>query len=81
MITRHVWQDHVDKVNANRLGEHGKKIYKRRKESVERSFADSKQLHGHRYARMSGLAKVREQGLLCAACQNMKKTPWLWGAI
>ena len=73
IITRHVWQDSVERINANRLSDEGKKIYKRRKETVERSFADSKQLHGHRYARMRGLAKVREQGLLCAAVQNMKK--------
>ena len=72
-ITRHVWQDSVERVNANRLSEQGKQIYKRRKETVERSFADAKQLHGHRYARMRSLAKVREQGLLCAAVQNMKK--------
>ena len=72
-ITRHVWQDSVERVDANRLSERGKEIYKRRKETVERSFADAKQLHGHRYARMRGLARVREQGLLCAAVQNMKK--------
>jgi len=30
-------------------------------------------LHGHRYARYRGLAKVRGQALLAAACQNMKK--------
>ena len=40
---------------------------------MERSFADSKQLHGHRYARLRGLPKVQEQCLLSAACQNMKK--------
>ena len=51
----------------------GKALYKRRKETIERSFADAKQLHGHRYARMRGLAKVLEQCLLAAACQNMKK--------
>ena len=45
----------------------------RRKETVERSFADSKQLHGHRYARLRGIGKVFEQCLLCAAVQNMKK--------
>jgi hypothetical protein len=28
---------------------------------VERSFADAKQLDGHRYARMRGLVNVREQ--------------------
>lgn len=73
ILTRHVWQDAKDRVNARRLTERGKHIYARRKETVERSFADAKELHGHRYARFRGLSKVREQSLLCAACQNMKK--------
>lgn len=51
----------------------GKGIYKRRKETVERSFADSQNLHGLRYARMRGNENVREQCLLIAAIQNMKK--------
>ena len=51
----------------------GKKIYSRRKETVERSFADSKELFGLRYCRMRGLSKVAEQCLLTAAAQNMKK--------
>lgn len=73
VVTRHVWEYHKERINSNRLTDVGKRLYKRRKETVERSFADSKQLHGHRYARMRGLEKVREQALLCAACQNMKK--------
>jgi hypothetical protein len=40
---------------------------------VERSFADSKQLHGHCYATFRGIGKVFEQCLPCAAAQNMKK--------
>jgi len=40
---------------------------------VERSFADAKQLRGHRYARMRGLRKVQEQSLLCAWTANIKK--------
>ena len=51
----------------------GKRIYKRRKETVERSFADAKQLHGHRYARMRGLNEVQQQCLLAATAQNIKK--------
>ena len=51
----------------------GKRIYKRRKETVERSFADAKQLHGHRYARFRGLLAVAGQCLLAAAAQNIKK--------
>jgi len=51
----------------------GRAIYGRRKETVERSFADAKQLHGHRYARMRGQLRVLEQCLLAAVCQNLKK--------
>jgi len=73
IVTRHVWEEIRQRTDANRLTPWGKAIYKRRKETVERSFADAKQLHGHRYAKLRGLAKVREQCLLAAACQNMKK--------
>ena len=73
VVTRHIWQDHKDRVNSHRYTEQGKEIYRRRKETVERSFADSKQLHGHRYARLRGRGKVFEQCLLCSAVQNMKK--------
>jgi transposase len=73
IVTRHIWQDHKDRVNSHRYTEQGKDIYRRRKETVERSFADSKQLHGHRYARLRGRCKVFEQCLLCSAVQNMKK--------
>ena len=73
IITRHVWQDEKDRVDEHRKTDKGRHIYSRRKETVERSFADAKELHGHRYARYRGLEKVKEQSLLCAAAQNMKK--------
>ena len=73
MISRHIWQDYVDELDSHRLTTMGKRIYKRRKETVERSFTDSKEMHGLRYARYRGLRKVRAQCLLTAACQNMKK--------
>jgi hypothetical protein len=72
-VTRHVWEDYKEEIDAHRLTDKGKELYKRRKETVERSFADAKELHGHRYARFRGLAKVKAQALLAAACQNMKK--------
>ena len=72
-VTRHVWEASKERVNENRLTEKGKSVYARRKETVERSFADAKQLHGYRYARFRGLEKVRAQCLLAAAAQNMKK--------
>jgi hypothetical protein len=72
-LTRHVWAEARERVDANRLTTWGKAVYKRRKETVERSFADAKQLHGHRYARFRGLVGVRCQCLLAAAAQNIKK--------
>ncbi|KHS81224.1 IS1182 family transposase [Pectobacterium brasiliense] len=72
-LTRHVWEEAKEKANALRLTEWGKKVYARRKETVERSFADAKQHHGHRYARFRGRMKVQMQCLLAATAQNMKK--------
>lgn len=73
VITRHVWQDARERCDSHRLTPWGKAVYKRRKETVERSFADAKQLHGHRYARFRGRIRVACQCLLAAAAQNMKK--------
>lgn len=72
-ITRHVWQEAKNRTDANRLTDWGKAVYKRRKETVERSFADAKQLHGHRYARFRSLIRVRWQCLMAATAQNIKK--------
>jgi hypothetical protein len=73
VITRHVWEDSKEWVRANRLSKSGKQLYKIRKKTIERSFADAKQLHGFRYCRLRGLRNVREQALMTAAVQNMKK--------
>jgi transposase len=73
IVTRHVWQDAKERIDFNRLTPWGKRVYQRRKETVERSFADAKQLHGHRYARFRGLKRMAEQCLLAAAAQNIKK--------
>jgi transposase len=72
-ITRHIWQEARDRIEAFRLTSWGQKIYKRRKETVERSFADAKELHGHRYARFRSLARVQAQCLITATAQNIKK--------
>jgi hypothetical protein len=58
VVTRHVWADARERTDAHRLTRRGKRLYKRGKETVERSFADAKQLHGHRYARFRGLIAV-----------------------
>lgn len=73
VITRHLFEKSVENANALRLTAWGKKVYRRRAETVERSFADAKQHHGHRYARFRGLLKVQIQCWLAAAAQNIKK--------
>lgn len=73
IIRRHSWEKHKDDNKKFLRTKKGKAIYNRRKETVERSFADSKNLHGLRYARFRGCEKVLEQCLLTAAVQNMKK--------
>lgn len=72
-VQRHVWQDHLEAVDAFTKTPVGKKIYHWRKETIERSFADAKELCGFRYARMRGLRNMREQSFLTAVAQNIKK--------
>jgi len=73
VVTRHVWQDELEQADTFTKSSAGKKIYAWRKQTIERSFADAKQLHGLRFARMLGIANMREQAFLTAAVQNMKK--------
>lgn len=73
VITRHVWEADKETIRENRLSERGKVLYRRRCTTIERSFADAKELHGLRYARMRGLSKVKEQCLMTAIAQNIKK--------
>ncbi len=73
VLNRHVWEAYKEQINMNRLTFCGKQIYKRRKETIERSFANAKQNHGYRYARYRGLEKVKEQALMTACTQNLVK--------
>jgi hypothetical protein len=72
-IRRRVWEDYKDICYRFAKTDAGKEIYARRKETIERSFADSAELHGLRYCRMRGREKVSGQRLLTAAAQNIKR--------
>ena len=72
IIRRHIHEDWNEIFNKNRLSDFGKELYKRRKEHVERSFADSKQNHGYRYAMYKGIKKNQNYTWLICAAQNMK---------
>lgn len=73
MVSRHVWQDALDEVIAFTKTSIGKKLYTWRKETIEISFAEAKENHGLRFARMLGIFNMREQCFLTAAIQNMKR--------
>ena len=73
VVERHVWQDALERVNAFTKTHRGKRIYGWRKETIEQSFAEAKENHGLRYARMLGIRNMREQCFLTAAVQNIKR--------
>ena len=72
VIRRHIYEELNEQMRENRLSERGKALYKLRKEKVERSFADSKQNHGYRYAMYKGIEKNQNYTWLICATQNMK---------
>jgi len=73
LVTRHVWQDALEQADAFTKTHNGKRIYAWRKQTIERSFAEAKELHGLRYARMLGIRNMYEQSFLTSAVQNMKR--------
>ena len=71
-ILRHIHEEWNEIFKQNKLSEEGKELYERRKEHIERSFADSKQNHGYRYAMYKGVDKNQHYTWLICAAQNMK---------
>ena len=71
-IRRFIDEDVNERARERRLSEEGKNLFQKRKSTVERSFADSKQNHGFRYAMYKGLEKNQNYTWLICAAQNMK---------
>lgn len=72
IVRRHIHEEWNEIFHQNRISKLGKELYQKRKEHVERSFADSKQNHGYRYAMYRGLKKNQNYTWLICAAQNMK---------
>lgn len=72
IVRRHIKEEWNEQFRENRLSDKGKELYKFRKEKIERSFADSKNNHGYRYAMYKGLKKNQNYTWLICAAQNMK---------
>ena len=59
-VTRHVWEDYLEKVEDCRHTPWVKDLYDMRKQKIERVFADAKVKHG--FTQLRGLAKVTMPG-------------------
>lgn len=73
VVTRHVWEDYMERAEDVRHSDKGKETYKLRKETIERVFADAKVKHGLRFTQYRGMARLKMQVLLTFACMNLKK--------
>jgi len=72
IVRRHIHEEWNEQFKENKNSEEGKILYDDRKNHVERSFADSKQNHGYRYAMYKGVKKNQHYTWLICAAQNMK---------
>lgn len=78
VVTRHVWEEYMERIEDIRHTLGMKEIYGLRKKTIERVFADAKEKHGMRYTQYRGLEKVKMELNLRFACMNLKKLAiWL----
>lgn len=73
VVMRHIWEKYIELVEDYRHTQEYSDIYKLRKETIERVFADAKEKHAMRYTQYRGLAKVKAEATLRFACMNLKK--------
>ena len=79
VVTRHVWEEYMEEAEEIRYTLGMKEKYQKRKETIERVFADGKEKHGMRYTQYRGLGKVKMELTLLFACMNLKKMAvWKW---
>ena len=73
VVQQHIWKDYEEKADDARYTPIYQRLYKARKETIERVFADAKEQHGMRYTRYTGLAQVTNWVKLKFAAMNLKK--------
>ncbi len=79
LVTRHIWQSYLEEADHLRHKSFVKRVYKKRKETIERVFADAKEKHGMRYTKLRGLSKINIEVSLIFSCMNLKKLAnWMW---
>ena len=73
VVTRHIWEDWMELADHFRHTPEGKASYERRKETIERVFADAKEKHAMRYTHTRGLTRVKSWVGFKFAAMNLKK--------
>ena len=58
VVQRHIWKDYEELADDARYTPKYANLYKQRKETIERVFADAKEKHAMRYTPYRGLAQV-----------------------
>lgn len=82
LIQRHIWEAYVEEAEHLRHNDEIKQIYAKRKETIERVFADAKEKHGMRWTTLRGLKKLSMQAMLTFAAMNLKKmATWTWQPV
>ncbi len=78
-VQRHIWKDYEELADDARYTPEYQELYARRKETIERVFADAKEKHAMRYTQYRGLAQVTNWVKLKFAAMNLKKlAKWKW---
>ena len=72
-ITQHVWWEYQEIAHDTRHTLGNDEIYAKRKETIERVFADGKENFGLRFTRYKGIKRVHYSLLLTFAFMNLKK--------
>jgi hypothetical protein len=73
VINRHIWQDYLDEVGHLRHTRENREIYAKRKETIERVFADLKEKHGMRWTTLKGKGQKHNAGDACFCCHEFEK--------
>ena len=73
IVTRHIWEEYMEKCEDIRHTTRMKQLYELRKETIERIFGTAKENHGFRYTQMYGKARMEMKVGLTYLCMNLKK--------
>ena len=78
-VQRHTWKEYEELADDARYTPEYRNLYKQRKETIERVFADAKEKHAMRYTQYRGLAQVTNWVKLKFAAMNLKRfAKWKW---